>query len=259
LANRFIGEWNSMLFAAFIPQAWTFLLNILARMDEVKDIFEYWPPPGAMNDFIAPASTNFTGHGGLTFGTNGSSSIKSTNGPTRSQGMLQIVFDCVVVAQAVVWPVYTPFYPPLPMPPPRLPTKPSGKSLSTGSGPLTPQPPAPATPPTTISPPTPTTFAELGNLKVAREDAHFLDLRNTLAEFGIKFTKPPTHFNALIQGCTARKCEFLEQKNVYEDLLVRVPVLRGALHVMIRHRIMSQDSRKWLVRRTSTLPSSSTS
>ena len=58
--NSFIGEWNLLLFSAFIPQAWTVLLDVLAHQDLVGDIYEYWPPPGAMDDYIAPASESGT-------------------------------------------------------------------------------------------------------------------------------------------------------------------------------------------------------
>ena len=105
--NSLIGEWNSLLFSAFIPQAWTVLLDVLAHQDLVRDIYEYWPPPGAMNDYIAPASESGTDlkHiiGPNTPSVGGS---KLSGVTTRSRGMLQTVFDRVVVSQAQVWPIY---------------------------------------------------------------------------------------------------------------------------------------------------------
>ena len=62
---------------------------------------------------------------------------------------------------------------------------------------------------------------------MAREDVHFLDLRNTLAECGIRFTKPPPHFRNLIEGCTHQIFQFLDPVHVHEDLLVRVSTIEG--------------------------------
>lgn len=103
--NSFIGEWNSLLFSAFIPQAWTVLLDVLAHQDLVRDIYEYWPPPGAMDDYIAPASENLK-HTIIGPSDGGS---KSSGVTTRSRGMLQTVFDLVVGSQAQVWPIYVAF------------------------------------------------------------------------------------------------------------------------------------------------------
>lgn len=221
LEGGFIGEWNSLLFTAFIPQAWTFLLNVLAHRDQVKDIFEYWPPPGAMNDYIAPASN--TGIGSDYAGTNFGATVAggpttSSGGGLRSHGMLQTVFDCIIVAGASVWPVYVASYPPVFIPFPRSPATVTSASKS-GSQSVAPLPAVLTVP----DPPLSTTeFAGLGSLKVAREDSHFLDLRNTLAECGIKFTKPPLHFKTLIEGCKGKSFQFLEPGNVYEDLLKNV-------------------------------------
>ncbi|KXN83780.1 Sacsin [Leucoagaricus sp. SymC.cos] len=211
LEGGFIGEWNSILFAAFIPQAWTFLLNVLAHDDHVKEIFEYWPPPGAMKDYIAPVGGGYvagTGGGGL------------TGGAGRSQGMLQMIFDCVVVAKASVWPVYAPCHPP---------------ALSVA-------PPWTESTDVTVSePPTLPEFAELGSLKVAREDSHFSDLSNTLAECGVKFTKPPTCFKALIEGCSARKFELLEPANVYKDLLSNSSRVEKVISTAEKHATVILD------------------
>jgi sacsin len=80
----------------------------------------------------------------------------------------------------------------------------------------------PLLPPNLLSTPPPSPqFAELGNLKVALGDVHFLDLMNALAECGITFTKPPNHFKSLIENCKLRRFQFLEPENVRKELLVR--------------------------------------
>jgi hypothetical protein len=166
------------LFGAFIPQAWTFLLHVLARDDKVVDIFEYWPPPGGSAEFNAPVGIGFGPR--TRSDTTGAASGTGTSSLTgRSQGMLETVFDLVVIAKAAVWPVYFPTFPQLPE------------------------------------------FAELGNLKVALEVVHLLDLRSSLVECGIRFTKPPSHFKSLIENNKFRKFEILEPENVRKELLVR--------------------------------------
>jgi len=77
--------------------------------------------------------------------------------------------------------------------------------------------------------PAPLEFVELGSIKMAREDV-YLDLRNTLAECGVRFTKPPLHFKNLIEECTHQTFQFLDPVHVHEDLLVRVSTIKG------RHR-----------------------
>jgi len=105
--NSFIGEWNLLLFSAFIPQAWTVLLDVLAHQDLVGDIYEYWPPPGAMDDYIATASESGADLKHI-IGPNTPSigGSKSSGVTTRSRGMLQTVFDRVVMSRAQVWPIY---------------------------------------------------------------------------------------------------------------------------------------------------------
>lgn len=175
----------------FIPQAWTFLLQVLAREDQVKDIFQYWPPPGDSNDYIHP--------------TTATSGITSTATIRKPQGTLQTVFNCVILVKLAVWPVYVPV---------ALPSSPMSPRSPSGSAP---RPPPPAQTQALALPPE---FAELGDLKIAR-DTHFAELRNALAECGIRFTNPPEYFKSFIEGSTTRKFEFLEPENVYQELLVR--------------------------------------
>ncbi len=207
-----MGEWNTILFTAFIPQAWTYLLLILARDDRVKDIFQYWPPPGDSNDYVHPMGS------GSTFGSGGAANAATTT--RKPPGTLQTVFDCVIIAKPAVWPVYAP------VALPSSPLSPRSAHASLSQSPGRPHSSIPSSPKTTTqaqaqSPAPPPDFAELGTLKIAR-DNHLLDLRNALAECGIRFTNPPDHFKGLIEGSKERKFEFLEPENVYEELLVRL-------------------------------------
>lgn len=179
----------------------------------MKDIFEYWPPPGGFDDSIAPAAGTAT-RGGSTFGTGVGSSGTSISG--RPNGMLQTVFDCVVVAKPAIWPVYVAITPSVPVSPPRT----TATTTYPNLGGVALPPPAQVMMPAVQTQLPPPEFAELGNLKIARDDVHFPDLRNALADCGIRFTKPPIHFRSLIEECKRRKFEFLEAQNVYEELLV---------------------------------------
>jgi len=104
--NSFIGEWNSLLFSAFIPKAWTVLLDVLAHQDLVRDIYEYWPPPGAMNNYIAPASESGTDLNIIAPNAPSVGVSKLSGVTTRPKGMLQTVFDLVVESKAQIWPIY---------------------------------------------------------------------------------------------------------------------------------------------------------
>ncbi|KAF9445202.1 hypothetical protein P691DRAFT_676124 [Macrolepiota fuliginosa MF-IS2] len=220
LEGGFIGEWNSTLFTAFIPQAWTFLLHTLAREDKVKDIFEYWPPPGGPTDYIAPADGGSATRGA------------GAGGSGRSQGMLQTVFDCIVIAKPAVWPIYVAVPPPTPLSPSRL--------TSITPTPAYPQPII-STSPQASSPAPPPEFMELGNIRIAREDTHFPDLRNALADCGVRFTKPPMHFKNLIEGCKKRRFEFLEAQNVHKELLKNVDAVERAISATPKYAMSILD------------------
>lgn len=209
-----------ILFGAFIPQAWTFLLNVLAREDKVKDIFEYWPPPGGSNEFHAPAGVGSRAVGA---GIASESGTGGTSGVGRSQSMLQTLFDCVIIAKPAIWPVYVAVASPSPASPARTVTTTRMTNSPARTAYTIPRSATPPPNPVLQVPASPLVpeYAELGNLKIAKEDVHFPDLRNALADCGIRFTKPPVHFKSLIEGCKIRQFRFLEPDNVHQELLVR--------------------------------------